>query len=191
MRVVHEQQADTVLVVKENQPTLLADLVTYFADPATRYTQAETWDRHRGRCEVRHLKASTELTAYLAPIWPYIAQVGQLTRRITTRVQTRQEIVYLITSLSPQHASPFRLLELIRGHWSIENSFHYVRDGTFREERSRIRSGSAPEVMATFRNLAITLLQRSGFSQIAARRHYLAFHLRPAFSLLFSRRGSP
>lgn len=186
MRLVHEQQADTVLVVKENQPTLLADLVTYFADPAARYRQAETWDRQRGRCERRCLKASTELTAYLAPTWPFIAQVGQLTRTRTTQGQTRQEIVYLITSLAPRHASPFRLLELIRGHWSIENSLHYVRDVTFGEDRSRIRSGQAPEVMAALRNLAITLIQRSGFAQIASRRRYLAFHPRQALSLLLS-----
>ena len=119
MRLVHEQQADTVLVVKANQPTLLADLVTYLADPAARYQQAETWDRQRGRCEVRRLKASTELTPYLAPTWPYIAQVGQLTRTITAQGQTRQEIVYLLTSLAPHQASPFRLLELIRGHRSL------------------------------------------------------------------------
>lgn len=191
MRIVHEQQADTVLVVKENQPTLLADLIAYFADPAAGYQQAETWDRHRGRCEVRRLKTSTELTAYLAPTWPYIAQVGQLTRTITSQGQTRQEIIYLITSLSPHQASPFRLLELIRGHWSIENCLHYVRDVTFGEDRSRIRSGQAPEVMAALRNLAITLIQRSGFSQIAARRRYLAFHPRQAFSLLLSQRPSP
>ena len=66
MRLVDEQQADTVLLVKENQPNLVADLVTYFADPAARYIQGETWDRHRGRLEVRCLKASTELTTYLA-----------------------------------------------------------------------------------------------------------------------------
>jgi predicted transposase YbfD/YdcC len=191
MRLVHEQQADTVLMVKENQPPLLADLVTYFADPAARYVQAETWDRHPGRLEVRRLKASAKLTAYLAPTWPYVAQVGQLTRTITTQGQTRQEIVYLITSLSPDQASPFRLLELVRGHWSIENSLHSVRDVTFGEDRSRIRSGHAPQVMAALRNLAMTLIQRSGFAQIAARRRYLAFHPLHAFSLLLSRRSSP
>jgi hypothetical protein len=48
-RLVREQQADTVLLVKQNQPSLLADLLTYFADPDARRLQAETWDRHRGR----------------------------------------------------------------------------------------------------------------------------------------------
>ena len=187
MRIVHEQQADTVLLVKENQPTLLADLVTYFADPAARYTQAETWDRHRGRTEVRRLKASTELTAYLAPTWPYVAQVGQLTRTITAQGQTRQEMVYLITSLSPTQASPFRLLELVRGHWSIENSLHYVRDVTFGEDRSKIRTGTAPQVMAALRNLAITLIHRAGFTQIAATRRHFAFHPHQALNLLLQK----
>lgn len=190
MSVVHEYQAETVLLVKDNQPSLLADLVAYFADPAACYTQAETWDRHRGRLEVRRLKASTELTTYLAPSWPYVAQVGQLIRTITTQGQTRQEIVYLITSLSPNQASPFRLLELVRGHRHIENSLHNVRDATFGEDRSRIHSGQAPEVMAALRNVAITLIHRAGFTQIAARRRYLAFHPRQALSLLLPRRSS-
>ena len=56
MRLLHQQQADTVLLVKENQPSLLADLVTYFADPDAHSAQAETWDRHRGRTEVRRLR---------------------------------------------------------------------------------------------------------------------------------------
>ena len=191
MHLVREQQADCVLLVKENQPSLLADLITYFADPAVRYIQAETWDRPRGRLEVRRLKASTELSAYLAPTWPDVAQVGQLTRIITTHCQMRQEVVYLITSLSPDQAGPCRLLELVRGHWHIENGLHSVRDVTFGEDRSRIRSGHAPQVMAALRTLTITLLHRSGSAQIAACRRSLAFHPRHAFSLLLHRRSSP
>ena len=138
---------------------------------------------------MRRLKASTELTAYLAPSWPYVAQVGQLTRTITAQGRTRQEIAYLITSLAPDQASPLGLLELVRGHWSIKDSRHYVRDVTFGEDRSRIRSGQAPEVMAAFRNLAFTLIQRSGFAQIAACRRYLVFHPHQALSLLLPQEG--
>jgi predicted transposase YbfD/YdcC len=190
MRLVREHQADCVLLVQENQPSLLADLLTSFADPAARYTQAETWDRQRGRLEVRRRKASAELTAYLAPTWPDVAQVGQLTRLITTHRQMRQEGVYLITSRSSEQASPYRLLELVRGPWHIENGLHYVRDVTFGEDRSRIRSGHAPQVMAALRTLTITLIHRSGDAQIAARRRSLAFHPRHAFSLLLQRRTS-
>ena len=187
LRRVHEQQADTVLLVKENQPGLLEDLVTYFTDSAARCLQAETWDRHRGRTEVRRLKVSTELTTYLSAHWPFLAQVGQLTRMITTKGHTRHEVVYLITSLSPTAASPHRLLELLRGHWSIENSLHYVRDVTFGEDRSRIRTGAAPQVMAALRNVTITLIHRSGSSQIATSRRHFAFQPHLALDLVLQR----
>jgi predicted transposase YbfD/YdcC len=141
MRLLHQQHADTVLLVKENQPSLLADLVTYFADPDAHYAQAETWDRHRGRTEVRCLKVSTELTTSLSAHWPALAQVGQLTRTITTNGPTRHEVVYLLTSLSPAAASPFRLLELVRGHGSSEKSLHSVRDVT---DRGKTAPASAP-----------------------------------------------
>ncbi|HEY7347871.1 MAG TPA: ISAs1 family transposase [Ktedonobacterales bacterium] len=191
MRVLHEAQAETVLTVKENQPSLLADLITYFADSAACYQQAETWDCHRGRIEVRRIKVSTEMTTYLAATWPYVAQVAQLTRCVTKQGQTRQEVVYLITSLTPAQAPPQRLLDLIRGHWHIENGLHYVRDVTFGEDRSQLRTGNAPQVMASLRNLAITLIHRTGSTQIAATRRYLAFHPRHALYLILHQRNPP
>jgi predicted transposase YbfD/YdcC len=173
MRLMHELQSETVLTVKGNQPTLYADLATYFADPQARYLQATTVDRRRGRIEVRTIKVSTEMNAYLAPCWPFVAQVAQLTRTVTKAGQTTSEVVYLITTLAPSKASPERLLDLNRGHWSIENRSHYVRDVTFGEDRSRLRSGNAPQIMAAFRNLAITLIHRFGSSHIrATRRHF-------------------
>jgi predicted transposase YbfD/YdcC len=87
---------------------------------------------------VRRLKVSTELTAYLSAHWPSLAQVGQLRRTITTKGQTRHEVVYLLTSLSPTEALPLRLLDLVRGHWSIENSLHYVRDVTDRGKTAHV-----------------------------------------------------
>jgi len=68
-------------------------------------------------------------------------------------------VIYLITSLSPQKASPQRLLALNRGHWEIENRLHWVRDVVFGEDLSQIRTGAGPRVMATLRNLAISLIR--------------------------------
>ena len=184
MQILNAQHAHTVLLVKENQPTLYTDLVTYFGDPAARYTQAETWDRHRGHMEVRRIKVSPEMTAYLSASWPHVAQVAELTRIVTYKGQTRHEVVYLITSLSPAQADPLRLLALVRGHWSIENSLHYVRDVTFGEDHSRVRTGNAPQVMAALRNVTITLIHRAGFTQIAATRRHFAFHPRQALALV-------
>ena len=181
--------AETVLTVKGNQPTLYADLATYFADPQARYLLAETVDRRRGRLEVRTIKVSTEMNAYLAAAWTGIAQVAQLTRTVTKADQTTSEVVYLITTLLACKATPERLLELNRGHWSIENRSHYVRDVSFGEDRSRLRTGNAPQIMAAFRNLAITLIHRYGSCHIKATRRHFASCPREALALLSSLKG--
>lgn len=189
MRLMHELEGETVLTVKGNQPTLYANLATYFADPQARYLHAQTVDRRRGRLEVRTIKVSTEMNAYLAPSWPFIAQVAQLTRTVTKAGTTTSEVVYLITTLSPSKATPERLLELNRGHWSIENRSHYVRDMSFGEDRSRLRTGNAPQIMAALRNLAITLIHRFGSSHIRATRRHFASCPKPALALLGLSKG--
>ncbi len=80
---------------------------------------------------------------------------------------TRTELVYGVTSLSPAQASPARLLALVCAHWTIENRLHWVRDVTFDEDRSQVRRGAGPQVMATLRNLAISLLRLAGAPLIA------------------------
>jgi predicted transposase YbfD/YdcC len=189
LRLIHELEAETVLTVKGNQPTLYADLETYFADPQARYLQTETIDRRRGRREVRTIKVSTEMNAYLAPTWPFLAQVAQLTRTVTKADKTTSEVVYLITTLAPSKASPERLLELNRGHWAIENGSHYVRDVTFGEDRSRLRTGHAPQIMAALRNLTITLIHRFGSSHIRATRRHFASCPQETLALLAFPKG--
>ena len=178
-----------VLTVKKNQPTLYADLATYFADPYATYEQDRTSDYQRGRIELRSIKVSTAMNAYLSD-WPHLAQVAQLTRTVTVRRtnKTTEEVVYLITDLDPSAASPGRLLTLVRGHWSIENSLHYVRDVTFGEDCSQLRSGHAPQIMAALRNLVITLIHRQGSDQIAESRRQFAYHPRRALKLLLHKR---
>jgi predicted transposase YbfD/YdcC len=187
--LMHDLDADTVLTVKGNQPTLYADLQTYFADPDAQYQQAQTIDRRRGRIQVRSIKVSTEMNAYLAATWPHVGQVAQLTRRVTKAGVTTTEVVYLITTLTPAKATPQRLLDLTRGHWSIENRSHYVRDVTFGEDRCRLRTGPAPQILAACRNLAITLIHRSGSCHIRATRHHFASCPQQALTLLTSPAG--
>ena len=73
--------------------------------------------------------------------------------------KTHREVVCLITSLSPEKASPRCLLELNRGHWEIENRLHWVRDVTFAEDQSQIRTGAGPQMMALLRNFTISLVR--------------------------------
>jgi predicted transposase YbfD/YdcC len=62
--------------------------------------------------------------------------------------EVRSETVYGVTSLASQRATPSRVLELVRGHWQIENPSHGVREVTFDEDRSQVRCGNIPQVMA-------------------------------------------
>lgn len=129
--------------------------------------QHTTTDKAHGRLEIRHIWTSTELTGYLT--FPHAAQVFCIERQ-TTEIAThkdRTETVYGITSLPPQKADPARLLQLSRGHWTIENRLHYVRDVTFDEDRCSVRKGNGAQVMASLRNLAISLLRMAGARYIA------------------------
>ncbi len=100
-------------------------------------------------------------------------------RRTTTVLATgatRTETVYGVTSLRRAQASPARLLALVRAHWTIENRLHWVRDVTFDEDRSQIRQGAGPQVMATLRNLAISLLRLAGAALIAPALRQAGWH---------------
>jgi predicted transposase YbfD/YdcC len=181
-QLILDHSAAYLFTVKDNQPRLHAELAAYFADPHATARTAQTIDRRRGRTETRTLAASTRLNAYLRAYFPFpgIAQIIRLIRTVQEHGTTRTEIVYLITSLSPRQAPPERLLALIRGHWSVE-SRHWLRDVTFGEDRSRLRSGGAPQIMAALRNLVLTLIRRTGSTAIAAFRQHL--RSRPAKAL--------
>jgi len=117
--------------------------------------------------EQRRLFASTALNDYVN--FPYVAQVCRIEREVTELKsgKRRQETVFAITSLTPAQADPDKLLSLNRGQWGIENRSHYVRDVTFDEDRSCIRVGNGPAMMACLRNFAIALARLLGFTNIA------------------------
>ena len=112
------------------------------------------------------MKATTALNEYLD--WPGVAQVGQVESEVVKDGKTAHEVRYFITSVSRPVADAAQLLKWVRGHWSIENRSHYVRDVTMGEDASRIRKRSGPEVMAAFRNATIGFLRTMGVTNIAA-----------------------
>jgi predicted transposase YbfD/YdcC len=123
------------------------------------------------------------LQSYLAE-WPGIAQVFQLHRVWQLRDKVEEETVCGISSLPVGESDARRFLELVRGHWGIENRLHGVRDVTLGEDGCHVRSGSAPEVLAALRNAAVHLLEGvDAPSKAAALRHF-AIAPREAFALL-------
>jgi len=124
-----------------------------------------TIDKAHGRRERRTLKATTALNEYLD--WPGVAQVGQIESEVVKDGKTTHEVRYFVTSVSRAVAGAGLLLKWARGHWSIENRSHYVRDVTMGEDASRIRKQSGPQVMAAFRNAAIGVLRTLGVTNVA------------------------
>jgi Transposase DDE domain len=120
--------------------------------------------------------ASTELTAYLRPLWKDLGQVYRITRERWADDEHTVEVAYRITSLRPEQAGAARLLQLDRGHWGIENGLHHVRDVTLGEDACRVRSGDAPQLLAAARNLALGLLRPMGFPSIAAGTRRIVMH---------------
>ena len=129
---------------------------------------AETIDCGHGRIAQRRLQSSDVLVD--SGDWPGLAQVFQVERQVVIKKtgEVREEVIAGVTSLAPEDADAARLLTLIRGQWLIENQSHWVRDVTFDEDRSQVRCGNIPQVMAAFRNTAIGLMRKAGDTNIAA-----------------------
>ena len=171
--LVEKKHADYFFIVKDNQPTLKADIkaVDYNGSPP----EAETLDKGHGRLEIRQIWTSSEINDYVD--FPYCGQVACI-ERYREEIKSGKihtETVYAITSLSKQEADGDRLLGVARGHWGIENRSHYVRDVTFDEDRSKVRTKSGPRMMSTLRNLAISMLRFLGHSNIAKATRQMVF----------------
>jgi len=168
--------AHYVFTVKGNQPGLLAALEQLTWAGARRHAAS---GKGHGRRETRsHLLIDAPES--IKALFPHAAQVARVIRtRTVTRwtgngkkwvrvTKTSTETVYLVTSLTAREAGPQHVAAYIRGHWSVENKIHWVRDVTFREDSSRVRAGSRPRVLATLRNLGMGLIRQAGHDDIAA-----------------------
>ena len=178
---VRAQGGHYLMVVKANQRSLFAAIDRLFAEPppplaSDHAAAAAASGKGHGRLERRRLERSAALTGYLA--WPDARQVLRRTcRRVSTATGEIQEAVtYGVTSLPPAAASPAEVEALWRGHWTIENRVHYVRDVTLGEDACQVRVGHAPHALAALRNAVLNLLRALGWTLIPdALRHYGAY----------------
>lgn len=130
------------------------------------------------------MTTATLLNDYLD--WPEVGQVYRLRRERTVAGETTVEEVYGISSLTREQAGAGNFLQLLRGHWGIENGLHWVRDVTLGEDGCRVRKGSAGAVLAGLRNAAVTLLGRLEAPSLAEAIRACGFRPKRAFRLLFS-----
>ena len=181
---VVSQQAHYHFTVKGNQPTLESDIALLFKNRGLPdYTELSPPDH--GRIETRRIWCSTELNAYLD--FPHVGQVFLVERESFDKKSGKHslDVALGITSRTPQQASPQRVLEVNRGHWSIE-SIHYIIDWNYDEDRSRIRTGFGPENITRLRRFAVGILKsfQKRRQSIATMMRNLAFNTRLVFDYL-------
>ena len=161
---LHSRGAHYVLTVKANQPKLHDQL------RALPWKRVRAGNKTRETANGREIERTVKCVSVDAGIkFPHAAQAAQITRK-SRPIGTRKwstETVYVVTSLTPALGKPELIGSLIRGHWGIENGLHYRRDVTWREDASQIRRGNAPRIMASLRNIAITILRLEGETNLA------------------------
>jgi predicted transposase YbfD/YdcC len=169
--------AHYVFTVKCNTKKLWEELDAL--DWAEVPVQHESRDNGHGRRERRTIQVM-DAPEHIRNRFPHARQVALIERYVTRTVRVKKAkrwvkkqvksavAVFIITSLDAREAAPVHLAGYVRGQWTIENKVHYVRDVTYREDFSRVRTGPRPRIMATLRNLAIGLIRQAGYTKIAA-----------------------
>ncbi|MER7728155.1 hypothetical protein [Streptomyces sp. NPDC096323] len=150
--------------MKGNHPTLHRWL------KALPWRQVPRQDKARAtahdRDEIRRIKHAT----VTGVPFPHAVQAIHIVRRrqIVTTGKVTLERIYGITDLAAEQADATEIAGRARNHWGIENKIHHVRDTTYAEDASRVRTGTAPHAMASLRSLAIGALRLASQTNIAA-----------------------
>jgi len=153
--LVGARNADYVMTIKANQPRLLAAAQQALSGPAAQFTEHTDQARGHGRTEQRILRTAA-VTTEMGIEFPHAVQVFRVIRHVGGLDGQRRtkEVAYCVTSLPPARADASDLGQLLRGHWSaIENRTHWVRDTTFNEDASTLRTGTAAQAMSIIRIL--------------------------------------
>jgi predicted transposase YbfD/YdcC len=161
-KVITDAGGDYLFTIKGNQPRLHA---------ACKNLPWKNVPAHRATSTGHGRRVTRTIKVIDAPAWidfPGAAQLAQIRRTVTKGGRKTVEVVYVLTSADHAAAPPATLAAWVQGHWGIENRLHWCRDVTFDEDRSQVRTGNAPQVMATMRNTAISLLRLNGWTNIAA-----------------------
>jgi predicted transposase YbfD/YdcC len=181
--IVVKRNAHYHFTVKGNQPGVLQDLELFFQDRKQPQFIEQSPPDH-GRIETRKIWTTTELNNYIG--FPHVGQAFVIERHCMEKKSGKcsVETSYGITSRTPEQADPQRVLKVNRGHWTIENSCHYIIDWNYDEDRSRIRTGYGPENITRLRRFAVGVIKSKGVRSVAQKMRQLTFNTRLVFDYL-------
>jgi predicted transposase YbfD/YdcC len=181
--LLRQRNAHYHFTVKNNQPGLFQDIALFFNDrKSPDFVLTDSPDH--GRIEIRKICTTTALNGYLN--FPHVQQAFVIQRESTNKKtgEVSCDIAYGITSRTPEQADPQRVLATNRGHWSIENSCHYILDWNYDEDRSRIRTGYGPENITRLRRFAISIIKSKRVRSVAQKMRQLMSNVRLVFDYL-------
>ena len=169
-----EKDADYVIAVKKNQPTLYKQVKQLFKRAIETHGEAlnvssfNSKELNRGREEIRNYLMITDVAERIDPLqkWKKLTSICMVESVRVVNEKIGIETRYFISSLENDAQ---KLAEAIRGHWSIENSLHWVLDVAFKEDNSRIRRGNAPANFAVLRHIAVNIISQNKSRKLSVR----------------------
>ena len=170
-----DADADYLLAVKDNKPTLHAEIRSYFdTAPSNKLERVQTVEKGHGRLEIRNYTVSHEVDwttpersypgEFRFPKLAAIAMVESRTER-DDKIETERR-----SYISSRALSSTAFADAVRSHWAIENKLHWILDTTFKEDQSRLRVGHGAKNMAVVRHFALNLVRQANDKRSIKRR---------------------
>lgn len=175
VKKIVKKEADYVIAVKNNQPSLYERVEQLFKQAIKTHGQSlrmssfTSKEINRGREEVRNYLMISDIETSIDPSkkWDKLNSIGMVESVRVVNGKTSVETRYFISSLEDDIK---KIVEAIRGHWSIENSLHWVLDVTFKEDNSRIKKDNAPANFAVLRHIAVNLMGQNQTRKLSVRK---------------------
>jgi len=170
-----------IIGVKMNQKNLYNQIMNITADGQNVNSRFVELIKNKGRTERREVWISDASSARCEG-WAGLKQVIKVRRRIKDKGKLRQEDAFYISSLNV-NAQVF--CQGIKNHWSIENNLHWVKDVTFKEDASKIRTANAPQNTSVFRSIAINLFRNNNYQNLAQAQRLVANDIKKLKQLIY------
>jgi predicted transposase YbfD/YdcC len=161
---IRRKGADYLLALKDNQPTLAADVRLFFeTEPPARFDCHDTTDGDHGRIEIRRHRICHDVQWLFSdrrypdePRFPALAAIAMVEAEVTRKGRTTLARRFFLSS-APLDARTFA--RAVRAHWGIENSLHWVMDVVFHDDLMRLRTENGPANMATIRHASLNIVK--------------------------------
>lgn len=183
VKTIIESKNDYIIGVKGNQKNLYKQIQKNIKQESPVDIDI-SYEKNRGRKEKRISEVYKNLNN-ISPAWTGLNSIVKIERIVERDNKNTSEVAYYISSLSPK-TSAKQFNRVIRNHWLIENSLHYVKDKTFGEDDSKIKKGSAPQNLSIIRNVAINIFRQHGYTSMAQAIRLVSDDLRKIYHMMLA-----